>query len=244
MRTINRIIGVALLLISISGCNTLTVQDDPQRQVSADPLEGFNRSVYAFNNAADKIVLKPAAKAYNTVLPAPAKKGVSNFFDNLAEPLNALNNLLQGKYERALTSTYRFAVNSTLGVLGLFDVASSMNVKPAREDLGQTLASWGVGPGPYIMLPLLGPTNLRDGVGRVGDGVIFYPINEVTSSQSGRTGLTVTNVLSLRAGLLGTDKLLESQLDPYAFLKHAFEQNRVEQLYDGKPPIVEEDFDF
>jgi phospholipid-binding lipoprotein MlaA len=244
MTTINRIIGVTLLLLSLNACNTLTVHDDISKQVSADPLEGLNRSVYAFNNAADKVVIKPVAKAYNKVLPAPAKKGVSNFFSNLGEPLNALNNLLQGKYDRALTSTYRFAVNSTVGVLGLFDVASTLDVKPAREDLGQTLASWGVGPGPYLMLPFLGPTNLRDGVGRIGDGVIFYPINEVTSSQSGRTALTVTNVVSLRAGFLGTDEMLESQLDPYAFLKRAVEQNRVEQLYDGEPPVVEEDFDF
>lgn len=244
MNTILRVLGISLLLANFGACSTLTVDDDLQRQISSDPFSGINRTIYAFNDKADKIVLKPAAKAYNSVLPSSLKKGVHNFFGNLGEPLNAVNNLLQGKLDRALASTFRFTVNSTIGVLGLVDVAKRLDVETAPEDLGQTLASWGVKPGPYLMLPLLGPTNLRDGIGRLGENAAYYSINELSDSRSVRFGLTVTNVVSNRVKLLGTDEVLDSQLDPYAFLKQAFEQQRIESLYDGNSPSIEEDFDF
>ncbi|MEM7358090.1 MAG: VacJ family lipoprotein [Pseudomonadota bacterium] len=244
MKLITKCILIGLIISLCSACNTLQKTDDTQRQISSDPMEGFNRGVYSFNNTADKYVLRPVAKAYDYTLPKPVKTGVRNFFSNLGEPLNTLNNLLQGKFDRALTSTYRFTVNSTVGLLGLIDVAKKLDVEPAREDFGQTLAAWGAGPGPYIMLPFLGPTNLRDGVGRITDTAILYPINELTDSSGGRTGLVFLDVVSTRAQLLGTDSLLDSQLDPYAFLKQAFEQNRINALYDGDPPELEEDFDF
>lgn len=244
MNTTIQILGITLLLASLGGCSTLSVNDDLQRQISSDPLEGVNRSVYAFNNTADKIVLKPVAEVYNYVLPAPAKKGVNNFFDNLGEPLNAVNNLLQGKFDRALVSTFRFTVNSTVGVLGLLDVAKALDVEPAREDFGQTMAAWGVPPGPYLMLPLFGPSNLRDGIGQVGEYALYYPINEITDSDPMRLGLSLTNVVSSRVSLLGASEVLDSQLDPYAFLKHSFEQQRIESLYDGNAPTVEDYFDF
>ena len=244
MNTTIRIFGITLLFVCLGACSTLSSNDDIQRQISSDPFEGINRTVYAFNDKADKLVLKPAATAYNYVLPKPAKKGVSNFFGNLGEPLNALNNLLQGKFDRALASTFRFTVNSTVGVLGLVDVAKALDVAPAREDFGQTMAAWGVRPGPYLMLPLFGPSNFRDGIGRLGENALYYPINEITDSNSGRLGLALTNVVSDRVRLLGTDEVLDSQLDPYAFLKQAFEQQRIESLYDGNAPRVEEDFDF
>ena len=158
--------------------------------------------------------------------------------------LNILHNLLQGKGERALNSTYRFAVNSTVGLFGLFDVAGAYDVAPAQEDLGQTLAAWGVPPGPYLMLPLLGPSNLRDAASRSIDSAIYYPINELSDSNGVRTGLVFLDVVSLRASLLGTDRILETQVDEYSFLKTAFEQNRISQIYDGEPPeSEEEDFD-
>jgi len=241
MSRVIKIILISASLLSISACNTLQVNDDPARQVSSDPLEGLNRSVYAFNNTADKLVLRPVAKAYDVVLPTPAKKGVRNFFNNLNEPLNIVNNLLQGKFDRALSSTYRFTVNSTVGILGLIDVAKAYDVEPSREDFGQTLAAWGAGPGPYLMLPFLGPTNLRDGAGLAVESFVYYPFNEITDSSGGRIALVAVDVVSARATLLGTDKLLDSQLDPYAFLKRAYEQNRLEALYDGEPPVSEDD---
>lgn len=235
---------VMISLLFISGCSTLSVKDDPTKHVASDPYEGLNRSIYSFNRGADKIVLRPIARAYDATLPKPAKTGVSNFFSNLREPLNILHNLLQGKPDRALDSTFRFAVNSTVGVLGLFDVAQHYDVNPANEDMGQTLAAWGVTPGPYLMLPILGPTNFRDGIGRLGDAAIYYPINEISDSSGVRTGLVFLDVVSFRASLLRNDRILESQVDEYAFLKSAFEQQRIRAIYDGEPPQPEEeDFD-
>ncbi len=233
-----------LALITLSGCSTLNVTDDPSRQVSSDPMKGLNKAIYSFNSAADKAILKPVAKAYDATLPKPAKKGVSNFFSNLGEPWSIVNNLLQGKFDRALSSTFRFTVNSTIGIFGLFDVASHYDVQPAKEDLGQTLAAWGVKPGPYVMLPIFGPSNLRDATGRISSAALFSPNNEITDSSATTISLSVLEAIDTRVGLLGTDELLENQLDEYGFLKIAYEQNRLEQIYDGNPPKKpEEDFD-
>ena len=240
-----RLIALLLVVLITTGCSTTRITDDPNKHIANDPLEGLNRSIYGFNKTADTWVLRPVAKAYDATLPKPAKTGVRNFFSNLGEPLNALNNLLQGKVDGALTSTYRFAVNSTVGLLGLVDVAKHLDVERKPEDFGQTLAAWGAGPGPYLMLPFLGPSNLRDGVGRLTDAAILYPINEISDSSGTRTGLVLIDIISLRADLLGADRLLENQIDQYAFLKRAFEQNRIDAIYDGNPPETEEeDLDF
>jgi phospholipid-binding lipoprotein MlaA len=245
MKPIFRHSLLVLSLLGLSACSTLGVNDNPISHESDDPLEDFNRSVYAFNDRVDKLILRPVAKSYSVVLPSPAQKGVRNFFGNLGEPINALNNLLQGKVDRALVSTYRFAINSTVGVLGLVDVASKYEVAPAREDFGQTLAVWGVAPGPYIMLPFLGPTSLRHGVGRITDNFILNPINEVTDSSSGRLWLRASDLVDQRASFLGSDEVLDGQLDPYGFLKQAYQQGRINIIYDGTPPETEEeDFDF
>jgi phospholipid-binding lipoprotein MlaA len=211
----------------------------------SDPLEGLNRGVYAFNTAADKAILKPVASAYHAVLPDPAERSVGRFFKNLGEPLNIVNNLLQGKIDGALHSTYRFAVNSTIGLFGLFDIAGAYKVDEKPEDFGQTLANWGVKPGPYIMLPFLGPTNFRDGFGQVVDSVAFYPTNEITESTQGRFGLFALRTIDNRVGLFGADETLDNQLDPYLFLKNAYQSNRINAIYDGNPPEdAEDDFDF
>lgn len=239
------VLYLLLLCVFLSGCNTLSVNDNTDTQVSADPWQGMNRKIYSFNNGVDKAILKPVAKGYNKVVPKPAKRGVSNFLSNLREPLYVFNNLLQGKFDRALSSTYRFIVNSTIGVGGLFDVAKKHDVSPAKEDFGQTLAAWGVKPGPYIMLPFLGPSNLRDGVGFVTDTSVYYPYSLITDSSSASTSLTLLNVVNTRVGFLGPDNLLEQQLDPYSFLKTAYEETRLNAIYDGRPPEKEEeDFDF
>ncbi len=241
----SRVVSIALLIPILSACSTLSVNDKPNKHIASDPFEGINRSIYAFNTGADKLLMKPAAKTYNKLIPKPAKQGVSHFLANLGEPLNALNNLLQGKFERALISTYRFAVNSTIGVFGLFDVAKNYDVEPAKEDFGQTLAAWGVGPGPYLVLPFAGPTNLRDGFGRLADTEVLYPHERITNTDNQLTGLVLLDVLALRTTFLGTDDVLDSQLDPYGFLKRVFEQNRIETIYDGSPPqSVEEDYEF
>lgn len=235
---------VALLGLN-TGCTTLKSTDDITRQTSADPFKGFNRTMHGFNKTADRYVLKPVAQSYNYVVPKPAKNSVGNFFDNLAEPLNIVNNALQGKGYRALDSTYRFVINSTVGILGLFDVASYYNIEPAKEDLGQTFAAWGVAPGPYLVLPLLGPTNFRDGIGRIGEVVTYYPNSLITGSDEGALALTVIDVVDTRSSFLPLDSVLESQIDQYSFIKNAYETGRIDKIYDGSPPdLPEEDFDF
>ncbi len=236
-----RVSALLLVLLASTACTTLRPSDDPTRQISSDPLEGFNRGVYAFNNAADKAVLRPVAKAYHAVLPDPVENSVGNFFNNLGEPLNILNNLLQGKVDGALNSTYRFAVNSTVGILGFFDVAKGYKVEAKPEDFGQTMAAWGVKPGPYIMIPFLGPSTLRDGAGRFVDTAILFPNEEITDSNQGRLGLTILNIVDTRAGLLGLDSTLDNQLDPYLFLKNAYDNNRLNAVYDGSPPKQNDD---
>jgi phospholipid-binding lipoprotein MlaA len=233
-----------LILPVLSGCSTLKTTDDPLTQTSSDPIEGYNRAVYAFNTSADKLILKPIAKTYDVVLPSPAKKGVTNFFNNLGEPLNAINNLMQGKLERALSSTYRFVVNSTVGLFGLIDVAKLQKVDRATEDLGQTLASWGVGPGSYIILPFLGPTNVRDGFGRITSNFVYFPNKEIGNSSGTRNGLTALELIDTRVSLLGTDRLVDKQVDPYSFIKSAYDQSRLRAIYDGAPPLLEDDFNF
>jgi phospholipid-binding lipoprotein MlaA len=248
MNDMNSLIRLALILAMLlagSACTTLRISDDPTDQISNDPLSGLNRSVYAFNSAADKALFRPAARAYDAVVPDPAQTAVGHFFSNLGEPVNALNNLLQGNVEGALSSTYRFAVNSTIGIFGLFDVANVYDVARQPEDLGQTLAAWGVKPGPYLLLPFLGPSNFRDGFGSVIDNLAFNPTVEISDDNATRAGLTILNVVDIRAGLFGSADLLENQLDPYSFLKQAFEQSRLKSIYDGNPPLrSDDDLDF
>lgn len=234
-----------LTILFLTACNTLSVKDKVETQISTDPWQGFNRKVYAFNSGVDKAILRPIAVGYDKVIPDPAQRSVTNFLSNLREPLYALNNLLQGKYDRALGSTYRFVVNSTIGLAGLFDVAKKHDVSISKEDFGQTLAAWGVKPGPYLMLPFLGPSNLRDGAGYLTDNFLYYPYSIVSDSSATTTFLTILNVVDLRTELLGVDSLLEQQLDPYSFLKVAYEETRIKSLYDGQPPEKEEDdFEF
>lgn len=237
-----RVITLLAFSFLIQGCSTSGKHVTHAWNTSSDPLEGLNRSVYAFNTTADKYILRPVASGYDKVLPQLAKNGVSNFFANLGEPMSIVNNLLQGKVDRALGSTYRFAVNSTVGLLGLIDVAKHQDVEKAPEDLGQTLALWGVKPGPYLMLPFLGPTNLRDGLGRSVSSAAFYPIGKLSESNSTRLGLTALDVVNTRAGLLSLDQALDKQLDPYLFIKTTVENSRTDAIRDGEG--VEEEFDF
>ncbi|MBX2849189.1 MAG: VacJ family lipoprotein [Acidiferrobacterales bacterium] len=239
-----RLVCIIVLSTLLSACNTLSVNDDPSVQASSDPLQNINRKIYSFNSGVDKAILRPIASGYDKVVPVPAKNGVSNFLSNFREPVNVFNNLLQGKFDRALGSTYRFVVNSTFGIVGLFDVAGKYQVHESKEDFGQTLASWGVKPGPYIMLPFLGPSNLRDGVGLLTDNILIYPNSRVTETSAQSTSLTVMRLIDTRVALLGADEFLEQQLDPYGFLKIAYEENRLNAIYDGQAPEIEEDFDF
>jgi phospholipid-binding lipoprotein MlaA len=216
--------------------------------VNPDPLEGFNRAMYTFNDTLDGVLLKPLATAYQT-LPDPIEKSVGNFFSNLGDPLNALNNLLQGKFDVAVNDLMRFVINTTIGIGGIFDVASEAQMAKSDEDFGQTLAVWGVDSGPYLVLPFFGPSTIRDAAGlgvdklvfaeqEVGNTQIFDLVQEVDSSDD-RMWIRATDVVDTRAQLFDTEKVLDSAaLDEYTFVRDSWLQRRENQVYDGNPPLA------
>lgn len=222
--------GMALLL---GGCATA---GDPR-----DPLEPLNRGIYQFNDAVDKALLKPVASGYRTVVPEVVRTGVNNFFSNIGDILIAANNLLQLKVPEALSDVGRVAVNSTIGIFGLFDPATSMGLEKHNEDFGQTLGRWGVGSGPYLVLPLLGPSSVRDGMGRVVDAHYDPLINSMHDVEE-RNRVLALRIIDARSRLLDAEKVLdEAALDPYAFVRDAYLQRRLSQVYDGKPPREEDE---
>ncbi len=197
-------------------------------ETEGDPFEGWNRAMFSFNQKADKYVLKPVAEGYQAVTPAPVRKGVSNFFNNLGEPITAVNSVFQAKPGKAARSLTRFVFNTTFGLLGIFDVAGAMGIEREKEDLGQTLAYWGVGSGPYLVLPVLGPSNLRDLGGRLGD----RPLNPISwQDEVGTTELLIGDGIQTRAQLLGLEP--KSVGDPYVLMRSAYEQRRRYDINDG-----------
>lgn len=197
-----------------------------------DPLEDFNRAVFSFNDAIDQAALKPAAELY-TKLPDFVQTGVFNFFGNLNDISTAMNNMLQGKFADGLSDVMRVAVNSTLGIGGLLDIGSEAGLPKHREDFGQTLGKWGIGTGPYIVLPLLGPSTVRDTLAFPAD-VSVDPWSFV-SPYSVRMSGTVLRALDQRAALLGASNLLEdAALDRYVFVRDAYLQRRESKVRDGE----------
>jgi phospholipid-binding lipoprotein MlaA len=222
-----RFASLAAAVALLGGCATGT---NP-----VDPYEGFNRGVYQFNEQLDKAVLKPVAEGYRFVLHPFVRASVSNFFSNLNDVIVVLNNTLQGKFTTAYADLGRILINSSFGVLGLFDVASEAGIEKHDEDFGQTLGWWGVPDGPYIVLPFFGPSNGRDVVGRVGD-LFSDPVTYVDPTVA-RNSLWGTRVVNRRAELLDASKVLETAaLDPYEFVRDAYLQRRRNLIYDGKPP--------
>lgn len=201
-----------------------------------DPIEPVNRAVYKFNDVADRYVLRPIARGYDTVTPQPVQRSVGNFFDNLEEPVNIANSALQLKFYRFNVALGRFMVNTTAGVGGLFDVASAVGVAEVDEDFGQTLGHWGLGQGPYLVLPLLGPSTGRDFTGRFGDQLV-YPLTYVEEDYDYVVwSLRALDIIDTRARLLGFEDTVEQQFDPYAFIRGYYLENRLEAVYDGAVP--------
>ena len=220
-----------LLIVSLagalSGCAT---NGDPR-----DPLEPMNRGIYKFNDTVDKAVLKPVAQGYKAVLPSPVRTGVTNFFSNIDDVFVAANNLLQFKLNAAASDVGRIIANTTFGIAGIFDVASGWGMEKHNEDFGQTLGYWGVGDGPFLMLPLLGPSNVRDSAGLL----LYYKLDPVVHLHHVplRNSLTALRFVNRRANLLDAEKVLdEAALDPYTFLRDAYIQQRRNLIYDGSPP--------
>lgn len=218
------------LLLGLEGCATVAGPPDPR-----DPWEGFNRSMYAFNTRLDNAVLKPAAKGYRAITPDPVETGVTNFFSNLEEIQILVNNLLQFKPLAALSDTGRLVINTTLGIGGIFDVATPMGLHKDEEDLGQTLGRWGIPSGPYLVLPFFGPSSPRDAFGLAGDYALD-PIREVEDTST-RNSLRVVSIIDIRAQLLAVDDIInEAALDPYTYVRDAWLQRRRSLIYDGDPP--------
>ena len=208
----------------------------------SDPLEGFNRSVDGFNQVVDKAVVKPLAQGYDKVTPPEIKTVIGNFFSNLDDISVAVNNLLQGKPKAAGSDITRFALNTTIGIVGLADVATELGFQKNDEDFGQTLGVWGVGSGPYLVLPLLGPSTLRDAPARLVDAPLdpLYHYDDVRV----RNSLLVVNVVNTRARLLPATDLVERvALDQYAFVRDAYLKRRASLVRDGAPDPNEQSYE-
>ena len=218
-------IGLALAIAaSVSACATGT---NPR-----DPLEGYNRAMFKFNDTVDQVALKPVATAYKKVTPSFVQTGVGNFFGNLSDVWSAVNNLLQGKGEAGLQDVVRVSMNSTFGIFGLIDIASQAGVPKHNEDFGQTLGWYGVQPGPYVMLPLLGPSTVRDTAALPLD-ITGDPWRYKDPAYVRNIG-TVTRVVDKRAALLDATNLMEAAaLDRYEFIRDGFLQARESKVFDG-----------
>lgn len=226
-------VAVVISLLLLVGCATGS-NVNPR-----DPLEPFNRGVYQFNDAVDRAVIKPVATAYREVLPSPVRTGISNFFNNLQDAWSGVNSVLQLKGEAATNNWVRFAANTVFGLGGVLDIASEMQIERHTEDFGQTLGHWGVGAGPYMILPLLGPSTVRDTAALPVDvqGDLVTGISDVPT----RNSATTLNLLDHRSRLLlASDMLDKVALDPYTFTRDAYLQGRRNAVYDGNPPDDDE----
>jgi phospholipid-binding lipoprotein MlaA len=250
-----------VLVFSASGCATARSASDVPREPqplaadadyaegSYDPWEGFNRAIFGFNDKFDRYLAKPVAKGYRSITPRPLRRSVSNFFNNLYEPVVMLNNALQGKFGAAASDLGRFVTNSTVGVLGIFDVASKWGMTPHDEDLGQTLGAWGVKEGPFLVLPFLGPSTLRDGVGLIGDYYV-HPAAHI-EDRSTASAVKTARIVDARYRLLEAGDILDQAAgdDPYVFVREAYLQRRRGLVTDGgsegpavvDPSIFEDD---
>jgi len=207
-----------------------------------DPWESWNRRIYRFNEHLDQYVLKPVATTYRQLLPQGVRSSVSNFFSNLTEPTTIINDLLQGQFEQTLLDTGRFVFNTSFGLLGLFDFAAYLDMPAHREDFGQTLAIWGVPPGPYVVLPLLGSGSVRDAVALIPE---YYRTDGLIYIADNSTYWTATSVLfvDIRSNKLGLEKVLDLQLDPYLFVKESYTQSRLNAIFNGEPPLSDDFLD-
>lgn len=208
-------------------------------QEENDPLEGINRPIYKFNDSLDKYLMKPLAEGYVAITPTPVRNRVTNFFDNLTYINVIVNDILQGKFHQAIDDTARMFINSTVGIGGLFDPASTAGLKKNDEDLGQTFGVWGAGEGAYLTLPLYGPSSTRD----APDLATSAALNPLTYFAFAIAApVTAVNLVNKRANLLDATRFRdEAALDPYAFTREAYRQHRISLIYDGNPPA--EDFD-
>lgn len=238
--SVTRPLVALMTMVMLAGCaSNIPIED----RHPDDPWEGFNRQVFAFNDALDRAVLKPVSRGYRTVTPQPVQTGVGNFFSNLGEIRTALNSLLQGKPGNAGIATSRFLINTTVGIGGLWDFATHMEITGRDEDFGQTLGVWGWEESRYLVLPLLGPSTVRDTTGLPLD-TYTYPLTYVEDDKV-RYGLTALRIVDMRAGLLDQEELIHG--DRYVFIRDAYLQRRRFEVSDGElgdDPFASDDYDF
>lgn len=240
-----RSVTTALLLAAmlLAGCASAATQEsgapdtnDPgPAPEDGDPLETLNRATYQFNDVFDSYLLRPVARGYQKITPRPVRKGVTNFFRNLLTPVDIANNLLQAKFVPALSDTGRLLLNTTLGVGGIFDPATEAGLAVHDEDFGQTLAVWGVPAGPYVVLPFLGPSTLRDAFALYPDSQLTPFVQYHDSSVTDKA--LILYAINTRERLLSTDRAVASAFDPYIFVREAYLQNRQYKIHDGNPPL-------
>lgn len=234
MKPPSPLIPIVLGALLLSGCAS-TRNGDPR-----DPLEPLNRSIHSFNETVDQVALKPLAKGYETILPGPARTGVRNFFSNLDDVTIFANNLLQFKLDAATSDFLRVAFNTSLGFLGVLDVASEMGLKKHEEDFGQTLGRWGVPSGPYLVLPILGPSSFRDTTGKLVDSSysdLVYELDHVPT----RNATLGLRLVHSRAELLDAKEAIDTAaLDAYEFNRDFYLERRNALVYDGAPPREED----
>ena len=220
------------LAMTLGGCATLpSGKPDP-----SDRFERVNRSVYAFNRAIDHAVLRPVARTYIKVTPGSVRRSITNFLSNLDYPVTIVNDFLQGKIRDGLSDVGRFGVNTVIGIGGLFDPASHWGLEKHEEDFGLTLARWGVKSGPYLMLPILGPSTVRDAPGRFADH--FVTPTTYVNDTGVQVGYFLVKAVNTRAGLLDSDPVIDSVFDPYAFVRNAWLQRREYQIRGEKVPEI------
>ena len=235
-----RVACAGLLLAVAAGCASLPAGPEDARRAKVDPLEPMNRSIYAFNDAVDRAVIRPLARVYADWVHPGVRQMVGNFFGNLGDLWTSVNQLLQGKPGLAAADLGRFAINSIAGFGGLADVASEMGIEKHKEDFGQTLGRWGVPAGPYLMLPFLGPSSLRDAPASGAD-LSADPLWRVARNGD-YYGLWATRIVDGRAGLFGAERVLEgAALDRYSFIRDGYLARRRSLVWDGNPPDDEDD---
>ena len=230
MRRIWTLLALCVVL-ALQACASVPNAD------ARDPWESMNRRIYSFNDVLDNVAIKPAAKVYTQVLPSPVRTGIHNFLGNLGDVWSMVNSALQFKGQATVKTLMRIQVNTFLGLGGVLDVATEMRLEKRKEDFGQTLGHWGVKPGPYVVLPIFGPSTLRDTLAMPLDikGDLVQQFNDPST----RNALSVTRVMDVRSGLLQTlDVIKAAALDPYTFVRDGVLQKRESDVYDGNPPSI------
>ena len=231
---LHKIFGLSALLILLAGCATPMPRKD-------DPNEAFNRKMFAFNQFADRVAIRPVAVGYRKITNQTSRTLISNFFANVESPITIANDVLQANPKEALKATSRLVINTTIGLLGFFDPASELSIDASTTDFGVTLAKWGVPEGPYLVLPLIGSTTGRDAAAFPVDRFLFDPLSWYARSHSFNLHAeflpTVAHLVTVRSSAIDAEGLLEGAYDPYVFYRDAYRQRRLYKIYRGEPPM-------